>query len=113
MNIQYAPFPQHTAILVSYSLPSLCLPLCQDLEVLESVLRSRAPEGNTQEAWENRGGSGGVNLASSRSSSGLSRQERSRQLWEDISTVEEDSSKLNALQLRLDESQKVLLKERE
>uniref|UniRef100_A0A3B4XUY6 Coiled-coil domain-containing protein 102A n=1 Tax=Seriola lalandi dorsalis TaxID=1841481 RepID=A0A3B4XUY6_SERLL len=49
----------------------------------------------------------------SRSSSGLSRQERSRQLWEDMSTAEEDSSKLNALQLRLDESQKVLLKERE
>uniref|UniRef100_A0A4W6CZ18 Coiled-coil domain-containing protein 102A n=1 Tax=Lates calcarifer TaxID=8187 RepID=A0A4W6CZ18_LATCA len=57
--------------------------------------------------------SGGVNMASSRSSSGLSRQERSRQLWEDMSTAEEDSSKLNALQLRLDESQKVLLKERE
>ncbi|KAI3377236.1 hypothetical protein L3Q82_009147 [Scortum barcoo] len=85
----------------------------KELEVLESVLRSRAPEGNTQEAWDSRGGSGSVNPASSRSSSGLSRQERSRQLWEDISTVEEDSSKLNALQLRLDESQKVLLKERE
>uniref|UniRef100_UPI0037E76BD6 coiled-coil domain-containing protein 102A n=1 Tax=Semicossyphus pulcher TaxID=241346 RepID=UPI0037E76BD6 len=82
----------------------------QDLEELESALRSRASEGDTQEAWESRGG---VNQASSRSSSGLSRQERSRQLWEDISTVEEDSSKLNALQLRLDESQKVLLKERE
>ncbi|XP_045930085.1 coiled-coil domain-containing protein 102A [Micropterus dolomieu] len=85
----------------------------KDLEVLESVLRTRASEGNTQEAWENCSGNGGVNLASSRSSSGLSRQERSRQLWDDISTVEEDSSKLNALQLRLDESQKVLLKERE
>ncbi|XP_074523301.1 coiled-coil domain-containing protein 102A [Halichoeres trimaculatus] len=82
----------------------------KDLEAIESVLQSRAPEGDPQEAWESRGGS---NLASSRSSSGLSRQERSRQLWEDISTVEEDSSRLNALQLRLDESQKVLLKERE
>lgn len=82
----------------------------KDLEVLESVLRSRALDGDTQEAWESRGG---VNPSTSRSSSGLSRQERSRQLWEDISTVEEDSSKLNALQLRLDESQKVLLKERE
>ncbi|XP_070686210.1 coiled-coil domain-containing protein 102A [Pempheris klunzingeri] len=82
----------------------------KDLEVLESVLRSSAPSGDTQEDWESRGG---VNPASSRSSSCLSRQERSRQLWEDISTVEEDSSKLNALQLRLDESQKVLLKERE
>ncbi|KAM9366168.1 coiled-coil domain-containing protein 102A [Symphorus nematophorus] len=83
----------------------------KDLEVLESVLRSRA-EGDPED-WESRGGSSGVNLTSSRSSSGLSRQERSRQLWEDIGTVEEDSSKLNALQLRLDESQKVLLKERE
>ncbi|XP_074515644.1 coiled-coil domain-containing protein 102A [Sebastes fasciatus] len=82
----------------------------KDLEVLESVLRSRAPDGDTQEAWESRGG---VNPSTSRSSSGLSRQERSRQLWDDISTVEEDASKLNALQLRLDESQKVLLKERE
>ena len=43
----------------------------------------------------------------------LSRQDRSRLLWDDISTLEEDSGKLNALQLRLDESQKVLLKERE
>ncbi|TDH16744.1 hypothetical protein EPR50_G00001090 [Perca flavescens] len=75
----------------------------KDLEVLESVLRSRAPDSDTQEAW----------AITSRSSSGPSRQERSRQLWEDISTVEEDSSRLNALQLRLDESQKVLLKERE
>ncbi|XP_073320930.1 coiled-coil domain-containing protein 102A [Pagrus major] len=81
----------------------------KDMEVLDSVLCSRGPEGDPED-WEGRGGG---NLASSRSSSALSRQERSRQLWEDISTVEEDSSKLNALQLRLDESQKVLLKERE
>ncbi|XP_036951491.1 coiled-coil domain-containing protein 102A isoform X1 [Acanthopagrus latus] len=80
-----------------------------DMEVLDSVLRSRGSEGDPED-WE---GHSGGNLASSRSSSGLSRQERSRQLWEDISMVEEDSSKLNALQLRLDESQKVLLKERE
>ena len=85
------------------------LSLCQDMEVLDSVLRSRGSEGDPED-WE---GHSGGNLASSRSSSGLSRQERSRQLWEDISMVEEDSSKLNALQLRLDESQKVLLKERE
>ncbi|XP_056268393.1 coiled-coil domain-containing protein 102A [Pseudoliparis swirei] len=78
----------------------------KDFEVLESVLRSRDPDGDTQEALENRGGA-------DPSPSRLSRQERSRQLWEDIGTVEEDSSKLNALQLRLDESQKVLLKERE
>ncbi|TNN38803.1 Coiled-coil domain-containing protein 102A [Liparis tanakae] len=82
----------------------------KDFEVLESVLRSRDPDGDTQEAWENRGA---ADPSPSRPSSGLSRQERSRQLWEDIGTVEEDSSKLNALQLRLDESQKVLLKERE
>lgn len=69
-------------------------------------------EGNPED-WESRGGSGSLDQPSSRPSSSLSRQERSRQLWEDISTIEEDSSKLNALQLRLDESQKVLLKERE
>ncbi|KAM7423521.1 hypothetical protein PAMA_000057 [Pampus argenteus] len=85
----------------------------KDLELLESVLHSRAQGGDAQEAWESRSGSSGINPAGSRSSCGLSRQERSRQLWDDMSTAEEDSSKLNALQLRLDESQKVLLKERE
>lgn len=87
---------------------SLCL--LQDLELLDSVLRSRAAGADPQEAWDGRGG---ANPAGSRSSSCLSRQERSRQLWEDMGTAEEDSSKLNALQLRLDETQKVLLKERE
>ncbi|XP_008403247.1 coiled-coil domain-containing protein 102A isoform X1 [Poecilia reticulata] len=81
----------------------------KDLELLESVLHSGAPGSDAQDSWSSRG----VSAASSRSSSCLSRQERSRQLWEDMSSVEEDSSKLNALQLRLDESQKVLLKERE
>ncbi|KAM4592323.1 coiled-coil domain-containing protein 102A [Odontesthes bonariensis] len=81
----------------------------KDLEVLESVLHSGATGTDTLETWDSRG----VNPAGSRSSSCLSRQERSRQLWEDMSIVEEDSSKVNALQLRLDESQKVLLKERE
>lgn len=81
--------------------------LCQDLELLESVLRSRAPGSDAQDPWESRSGGG------SRSCSGLSRQERNRQLWEEITSLEEDSGKLNALQLRLDESQKVLLKERE
>ena len=85
------------------------LPVFQDLEVLESVLNSGAMGTDTQENWDSRG----VNPGGSRSSSCLSRQERSRQLWEDMSIVEEDSSKVNALQLRLDESQKVLLKERE
>lgn len=85
----------------------------KDLELLESVLHSRAQGSDAQEAWDSRSGSGSINPAGSRSFCGLSRQERSRQLWDDMSTAEEDSSKLNALQLRLDESQKVLLKERE
>ncbi|XP_043998719.1 coiled-coil domain-containing protein 102A isoform X1 [Gambusia affinis] len=81
----------------------------KDLELLESVLHCGGPGSDAQDSWSSRG----VSAAGSRSSSCLSRQERSRQLWEDMSSVEEDSSKLNALQLRLDESQKVLLKERE
>lgn len=83
------------------------------MELLDSVLRTKVPGADGQDTWESRGGGGGVNASSSRSSCSLSRQERSRQLWEDVSTAEEDSSRLNALQLRLDESQKVLLKERE
>uniref|UniRef100_A0A3P9HT53 Coiled-coil domain-containing protein 102A n=1 Tax=Oryzias latipes TaxID=8090 RepID=A0A3P9HT53_ORYLA len=67
----------------------------KDLELLESVLRS------------------GANPAGAHPPAGPSRQERSRQLWEEVSGAEEDPGKLNALQLRLDESQKVLLKERE
>ncbi|KAK5916056.1 hypothetical protein CesoFtcFv8_001593 [Champsocephalus esox] len=82
----------------------------KDLEVLESTLHSCAPDGDPQECWESRGA---VNPSTPRSSSALSRQERSRQLWEDLGTGDEDSGKLNALQLRLDESQKVLLKERD
>ncbi|KAM4602792.1 coiled-coil domain-containing protein 102A isoform 1-T2 [Polymixia lowei] len=83
----------------------------KDLELLESVLRSRGPGGEAPEHWDGRSGS--ANAAGARSSSGPSRQDRSRQLWDDIAALEEDSGKLNALQLRLDESQKVLLKERE
>uniref|UniRef100_A0A8C7BER5 Coiled-coil domain containing 102A n=1 Tax=Neovison vison TaxID=452646 RepID=A0A8C7BER5_NEOVI len=77
----------------------------QELELVESLLKSRPeePEG----CWEARSaGPGGP-----RGSSG--RQERSRLPWEDTATIEEDASKLTALRLRLDESQKVLLKERE
>ncbi|XP_019522387.1 PREDICTED: coiled-coil domain-containing protein 102A isoform X1 [Hipposideros armiger] len=77
----------------------------QELELVESLLKGRPeePEG----CWEARSmGTGGP-----RSSSG--RQERSRLPWEDTATIEEDASKLTALRLRLDESQKVLLKERE
>ncbi len=92
-----------------YSDLIFCSLVFQDMEMLESVLRSRAPEGDPED-WESRRSG---NLATARGSSGLSRQERSRHLWEDVSMVEEDSSKLNAMQLRLDESQKVLLKERE
>uniref|UniRef100_A0A8D2DLN7 Coiled-coil domain containing 102A n=1 Tax=Sciurus vulgaris TaxID=55149 RepID=A0A8D2DLN7_SCIVU len=77
----------------------------QELDLVENLLRSRPeePEGS----WEARSvGSGGP-----RGSSG--RQERSRLPWEDAASTEEDTSKLTALRLRLDESQKVLLKERE
>lgn len=72
---------------------------------MESLLKSRPeePEG----CWETRSaGPGGP-----RGSSG--RQERSRLPWEDTAAMEEEASKLTALRLRLDESQKVLLKERE
>ncbi|XP_046898460.1 coiled-coil domain-containing protein 102A [Hypomesus transpacificus] len=74
----------------------------KDLELLESVLRSK---GEGPDSWDAR--------SANSLRSPLSRQDRSRLLWDDISTLEEDSGKLNALQLRLDESQKVLLKERE
>ncbi|XP_057348906.1 coiled-coil domain-containing protein 102A isoform X2 [Manis pentadactyla] len=77
----------------------------QELELVESLLKSRpeAPEG----CWEARSmGAGGPRGS-------LGRQERSRLPWEDTATIEEDASKLTALRLRLDESQKVLLKERE
>ncbi|XP_051702760.2 coiled-coil domain-containing protein 102A [Oryctolagus cuniculus] len=80
-------------------------PSSQELELMESLLQSRPeePEG----CWGARSlGPGGL-----RSSSG--RQERSRLPWEDVVSTEDDASKLTALRLRLDESQKVLLKERE
>ena len=77
----------------------------QELELVEGLLKSRPeePEG----CWEARS----VGAGASRGSSG--RQERSRLPWEDTTTIKEDASKLTALRLRLDESQKVLLKERE
>uniref|UniRef100_A0A8D0HAP1 Coiled-coil domain-containing protein 102A n=1 Tax=Sphenodon punctatus TaxID=8508 RepID=A0A8D0HAP1_SPHPU len=40
-------------------------------------------------------------------------QHQNRLLWEDVTVLEEDATKITALKLRLDESQKVLLKERE
>ncbi|XP_026975602.1 coiled-coil domain-containing protein 102A isoform X3 [Sagmatias obliquidens] len=77
----------------------------KELELVEGLLKSRPeePEG----CWEARS----IGAGASRGSSG--RQERSRLPWEDTATIEEDASKLTALRLRLDESQKVLLKERE
>ncbi|XP_004704702.1 coiled-coil domain-containing protein 102A [Echinops telfairi] len=77
-----------------------------ELELVESLLKSRPeePEG----CWEARSvRAGGFRGGSS------GRQERSWLPWEDAAATEEDSSKLTALRLRLDESQKVLLKERE
>ncbi|MGH0129421.1 UNVERIFIED_CONTAM: hypothetical protein FKN15_002184 [Acipenser sinensis] len=77
--------------------------LTMELELLESLLRAKVVEGP-----ENCDGRSAGSLRSP-----LSRQDRSRLLWDDVSVIEEDTSKVNALQLRLDESQKVLLKERE
>ncbi|XP_061612332.1 coiled-coil domain-containing protein 102A isoform X3 [Phyllopteryx taeniolatus] len=85
----------------------------QDMALLQSALHLRTPVGETQGAWDSQSGNGGLNPPGTRSSSGLSRQERNRQLWGDMSTTEDDLSRLHALQLRLDESQKVLSKERE
>ncbi|NXL84086.1 C102A protein, partial [Alectura lathami] len=74
----------------------------QELELMETILKSKQ-EG--AESWEQRSAPG--------TRASFSRQERSRLLWEDVSVMEEDASKITALKLRLDESQKVLLKERE
>lgn len=74
----------------------------QELQLLEALLRAKA---DTPDSWDAR------SVSSLRTA--LSRQDRNRLLWEDLATPDEDSSKLNVLQLRLDESQKVLLKERE
>lgn len=72
---------------------------------MESLLKSRPEE--LEGCWE----ACSIGAGGPRSSSG--RQERSRLPWEDPAAAEEDASKLTALRLRLDESQKVLLKERE
>ena len=69
----------------------------QELELMENILTSKQDE-----SWEQRG-----------PRASFARQERSRLLWEDVSIVEEDATKVTALKLRLDECQKVLLKERE
>ncbi|XP_035387427.1 coiled-coil domain-containing protein 102A [Electrophorus electricus] len=74
----------------------------KELQLLEAFLRSKA---ESPESWDGR------SVSSLRSA--LGRQDRTRLLWEDVAALEDDSSKLSALQLRLDEAQKVLQKERE
>ncbi|XP_048828767.1 coiled-coil domain-containing protein 102A isoform X3 [Brienomyrus brachyistius] len=74
----------------------------KDIDLLECLLQ---PPADTPESWEGR--------STSSIRSAASRQDRGRLLWDDIAALEGDSSKVTALQLRLDESQKVLLKERE
>ncbi|CAM9453467.1 unnamed protein product [Bubo scandiacus] len=69
----------------------------KELELMENILTSKQDE-----SWEQRG-----------PRASFARQERSRLLWEDVSVMEEDATKVTALKLRLDECQKVLLKERE
>lgn len=78
------------------------LVVSQELQLLEALLRAKA---DAPDSWDSH------SVSSLRSA--LSRTDRSRLLWEDLATPDEDSSKLTVLQLRLDESQKVLLKERE
>ncbi|XP_051883935.1 coiled-coil domain-containing protein 102A isoform X2 [Pristis pectinata] len=74
----------------------------KNLEFMEAILKS---EQEGLEPWDKH------TAQTVRTS--LSRQERSRILWEEVSVLEEDTSKVTALQLRLDESQKTLQKERE
>ncbi|XP_057701925.1 coiled-coil domain-containing protein 102A-like isoform X4 [Corythoichthys intestinalis] len=81
----------------------------QKMVLLQSVLHLQTPVDNDQGAWDNQRGNSDIIP----SSTFVSRQERKRQLWGINSTTEDDLSKLHVLQLRLDESQKVLLKERE
>ncbi|NXA41604.1 C102A protein, partial [Eudromia elegans] len=78
------------------------LPKSKEFELVENILNSKQ-EG--PECWEQR------SAVSVRTP--FARPERSRLLWEDVSALEEDAAKVTALKLRLDESQKVLLKERE
>ncbi|XP_058135941.1 coiled-coil domain-containing protein 102A isoform X3 [Dasypus novemcinctus] len=77
----------------------------KELELMESLLKSRPEE--HEGCWE------ACSIGAGGPRGSTSRQERSRLPWEDPAATEEDASKLIALRLRLDESQKVLLKERE
>ncbi|XP_030437919.1 coiled-coil domain-containing protein 102A isoform X4 [Gopherus evgoodei] len=74
----------------------------EEFELMENILKSKQ-EG--PECWDQRSS---VSVRTS-----FTRPERNRLLWEDMSVLEEDATKVTALKLRLDESQKVLLKERE
>ncbi|XP_034644283.1 coiled-coil domain-containing protein 102A isoform X2 [Trachemys scripta elegans] len=74
----------------------------KEFELMENILKSKQ-EG--PECWDQRSS---VSVRTS-----FTRPERNRLLWEDMSVIEEDATKVTALKLRLDESQKVLLKERE
>uniref|UniRef100_H3AQM0 Coiled-coil domain-containing protein 102A n=1 Tax=Latimeria chalumnae TaxID=7897 RepID=H3AQM0_LATCH len=74
----------------------------KEFELMEAIIMSKQ---DNSESWDQR------STHSVRTS--MSRQERNRLLWEEVSVIEEDATKITALQLRLDESQKVLLKERE
>ncbi|XP_043937434.1 coiled-coil domain-containing protein 102A [Protopterus annectens] len=74
----------------------------KEFELMEAILKNKQ---DNVEMWDQH--------SSHSVRTSLSRQDRNRFLWEDVSVIEEDGSKVTALQLRLDESQKVLLKERE
>ncbi|XP_077475681.1 coiled-coil domain-containing protein 102A isoform X3 [Stigmatopora argus] len=79
--------------------------------LLQSVLHLQTPVANNQRARNNQRGNSEIIQSATCSCSGLSRQEYKWQVWGGNGTIEDD--KLHALQLRLDESQKLLLKERE
>lgn len=74
----------------------------KDPALPDAALRSGPPGGDASDSWDRNG--------TCRSQS--NRTERSR-LWDEVGASEDDQSRVNVLQLRLDESQKVLLKERE
>ncbi|XP_042196370.1 coiled-coil domain-containing protein 102A [Callorhinchus milii] len=74
----------------------------KEFELMEAIMKTKQ---DNSEAWDQR------STHSVRTS--LSRQERNRLLWEEVAVIEEDATKVTALQLRLDESQKILQKERE
>ncbi|CAM2100879.1 coiled-coil domain-containing protein 102A isoform X1 [Lepidochelys kempii] len=74
----------------------------KEFELMENLLKSKQ---DGPECWDQRSS---VSIRTS-----FTRPERNRLLWEDMSVIEEDATKVTALKLRLDESQKVLLKERE